>query len=128
MKIACGTDIIEIERIQKAIENTGEKFLEEIFTPQEVAYCESKKRQKYQHYAARFAAKEATFKALRNMLKDRYSLSWLQIEVVNDEMGKPNIHLINRQYKQVLSMDISLSHCKNYAVAQVVVLYEEEKR
>ena len=128
MKIACGTDIIEIERIQKAIENTGEKFLEEIFTPHEVAYCESKKRQKYQHYAARFAAKEATFKALRNMLKDRYSLSWLQIEVVNDEMGKPNIHLINRQYKQVLSMDISLSHCKIYAVAQVVVLYEEEKR
>lgn len=128
MKIACGTDIIEIERIQKAIESTGEKFLEEIFTPQEIAYCESKKKQKYQHYAARFAAKEATFKALRNMLKDRYSLSWLQIEVINDEMGKPNIHLINRQYKQVLSMDISLSHCQSYAVAQVVVLYEEEKR
>lgn len=128
MKIACGTDIIEIDRIQKAIESTGEKFLEEIFTPQEIAYCESKKKQKYQHYAARFAAKEATFKALRNMLKDRYSLSWLQIEVINDEMGKPNIHLINRQYKQVLSMDISLSHCQSYAVAQVVVLYEEEKR
>ena len=59
MQVTCGTDIIEINRIQKSIEEMGERFLERVYTPQEIAYCESKKMQKYQHYAARFAAKEA---------------------------------------------------------------------
>ena len=62
MNITCGTDIIEIERIKESIENIGEKFLKRVFTDKEIEYCESKKVQKYQHYAARFAAKEATFK------------------------------------------------------------------
>ena len=64
MKISCGTDIIEIKRIKESIERTGQKFLDTIYTKKEVDYCESKKNQKYQHYAARFAAKEAVFKAL----------------------------------------------------------------
>ena len=58
MKIACGTDIIEIERIKENIENLGEKFLNKIYTEQEIQYCESKKVQKYQSYAARFAVKK----------------------------------------------------------------------
>ena len=64
MKIKCGTDIIEISRIKESIDNLGENFIHKIFTEDEIAYCESKKRQKYQHYAARFAAKEAMFKAI----------------------------------------------------------------
>ena len=63
MKITCGTDIIEIKRIRESIETIGEKFLQRVFTENEINYCESKGQQKYQHYAARFAAKEAAFKA-----------------------------------------------------------------
>ncbi len=75
MKISCGTDVIEIERIQKAIENIGERFLKTVFTENEIAYCEARKTQKYQHYAARFAAKEAAFKALGDIMKKRNGLA-----------------------------------------------------
>ena len=64
MKVSCGIDIIEINRIKESIEKLGDSFLNRIFTENEIRYCESKKNQKYQHYAARFAAKEAAFKAL----------------------------------------------------------------
>ncbi|MGN0688933.1 MAG: holo-ACP synthase, partial [Oscillospiraceae bacterium] len=57
-----GTDIIEIERIKESIENYGKSFLEKVFTEQEIHYCEKHKKMKYQHYAARFAAKEAVSK------------------------------------------------------------------
>ena len=75
MKITCGTDIIEIERVKESIENLGEKFLERVYTKKEIEYCESKKKQKYQHYAARFAAKEALFKAISWKLEDKYEIS-----------------------------------------------------
>ena len=65
MKVNCGIDIIEIDRIKESIEKTGENFLNKVFTKKEIEYCESKKKQKYQHYAARFATKEAAFKALK---------------------------------------------------------------
>ena len=61
MKLLCGTDIIEINRIKDAIESLGEKFINKIYTKSEIEYCEGKGKQKYQHYAARFAAKEAVF-------------------------------------------------------------------
>ena len=57
MNIKTGTDIIEIERVKDSIENTDGKFCERVFTEKEIQYCESKKTQRYQHYAARFAAK-----------------------------------------------------------------------
>ena len=64
MRVLCGTDIIEISRIQKSIERSGKRFLEIVYTPAEIEYCESKKQAKYCHYAGRFAAKEAFSKAL----------------------------------------------------------------
>ena len=96
MKICCGTDIIEIERIKQSIEDkgTGEAFKRRVYTQREIDYCESKKSQKYQHYAARFAAKEATFKAISEQLKDKYSISWKDIEITNNEQGKPQIKII----------------------------------
>lgn len=126
MQIACGTDIIEIERIKKSINNIGPKFIDEIYTEKEISYCEDKKKAKYQHYAARFAAKEAVYKALNCFIQDRYSVSWKNIEVVNNENKKPNINLkdVDLGNVNVISMDISLSHCKEYAVANVVILYE----
>ncbi len=100
----------------------GKKFLERVFTKKEIEYCESKKAQKYQHYAARFAAKEATFKAISWKLKDKYEISWKNIEVENDKQGRPNINLIGVDLENIEDIDISISHCKNYAVAYVTVL------
>ena len=76
MQISTGTDIIEIERIQESIDSLGEKFLEKIYTKKEIQYCESKNKMKYQHYAARFAAKEAIFKAITKILENKYSIKW----------------------------------------------------
>ena len=91
MKIYTGTDIIEIERVKNSIENIGKKFIEEIYTQKEIEYCESKKNAKYQHYAARFAAKEATFKALGNRISNKWT--WKSFEVIKKENGKPGIKL-----------------------------------
>lgn len=124
MNIKCGTDIIEISRIKESIENLGEKFINKIFTENEIAYCESKKRQKYQHYAARFAAKEAIFKAVSESLNDKYDLCWKDCEIISDENGKPHMNVLGINTENIESMDISLSHCKEYATAVVTVLYK----
>lgn len=122
MQILCGTDIIEIERVKESIEELGEKFLNKIYTENEIKYCESKNKMKYQHYAARFAGKEAIFKAISKILSDKYSISWKDVEIINDENGRPQIIFLNKQYEQIQSIDISLSHCKQYAIADVVII------
>ena len=122
MKISCGTDIIEIERIKESIEKLGDSFLNRVFTKKEIEYCESKKNQKYQHYAARFAAKEATFKAISRQIEDKYSITWKDFEVENDEQGRPKINFIGIELKEIVDIDISISHCKSYAVANVTML------
>ncbi len=125
VKVTCGIDIIEIERIKESIERTGEKFLKRVFTDKEIEYCESKKNQKYQHYAGRFAAKEATFKAISPELDYKYSVCWKDFEVVNDEQGRPKINILNMNIDKIESIDISISHCKLYATANVVILYKD---
>lgn len=122
MKISCGTDIIEIERIKESIENLGENFLKKIYTENEIKYCESKKNMKYQHYAARFAAKEAIFKAISKILEDKYSISWKDVEIANNKDGRPQIKFINKNYKEIEDIDISISHCRNYAIATVSII------
>ena len=122
MKVTCGTDIIEIERIRNSIEKIGEKFLNKVYTEKEIEYCESKNNQKYQHYAARFAAKEATFKALSWKIEDKYDIKWTDFEVLNNEQGKPIIKIYCINYEDIQSIDISLSHGKKYAIANVTVL------
>ena len=124
MKITCGTDIIEIERIKEAIERPGNKFIQEIYTEVEIQYCESKRNAKYEHYAARFAAKEAIFKAVSIFLEDKFSISWKNAEILNDEKGRPYIHFIGIEFPQIKSIDISISHCKQYAVANVTIIYK----
>ena len=120
-----GIDIIEIDRIKESIEKTGENFLNKVFTKKEIEYCESKKKQKYQHYAARFAAKEAAFKALSWKLEDKYSVSWKDFELTNDEQGRPKLNIIGINLEDIENIDVSISHCKNYAVANVTILSEE---
>ena len=122
MKVTCGTDIIEIERIRNSIEKIGEKFLNKVYTEKEIEYCESKNKQKYQHYTVRFAAKEATFKALSWKIKNKYDIKWTDFEVLNDEQGKPIIKIYCIDYSGIENIDLSLSHCKKYAIANVTVL------
>lgn len=124
MKVKCGTDIIEIDRIKESIESLGDKFLNKVFTEKEILYCESKKAQKYQHYAARFAAKEAIFKAISESLKDKFALAWTDYEILNDEDGKPNVNISGIDLSNIENIDLSISHCKQYAVATVVVIYK----
>lgn len=124
MKIRTGTDIIEINRVKESIESTDGKFCKRVYTEKEIEYCENKKNQKYQHYAARFAAKEAVFKAISSNLENKYAISWKDIEILNDENGRPYINIINKNFKQFEDIDISISHCKEYAVANVVVMYK----
>ncbi|MBQ2937417.1 MAG: holo-ACP synthase [Clostridia bacterium] len=125
MNISCGVDIIEIERIKEDVEQIGEKFLNRVFTDKEIEYCESKKMQKYQHYAGRFAAKEAAFKAVSKYLDDKYSVCWKDFEVINDNQGRPKINLSNINTDKIENIDISISHCKSYAIANVTVLYKD---
>ena len=124
MKIKCGTDIVEISRIKESIETLGEKFINKIYTEDEIKYCESKGKQKYQHYAARFAAKEAAFKAISEKLKDKYDLCWKDYETINDKTGKPKINILGINLKEIEDIDLSISHCKEYATANVVILYK----
>ena len=125
MKVLCGTDIIEISRIQKSIEKPGQRFLEAVYTPAEIEYCESKKQAKYCHYAGRFAAKEAIYKAISSLLKDRFGIAWKNAQVINDQNGNPKVEFIGIEIPQIKNIDISISHCKEYAVANVVITVEE---
>ena len=125
MKILCGTDIIEISRIKEAIERSGNTFVNMIFTPDEINYCESKKNAKYNHYAGRFAAKEAIFKAVSSLLKNKFDISWHNAEVINDKNGNPIIRFLDIKFDNIKNIDISISHCKEYAVATVVAMIEE---
>lgn len=123
MEILTGTDIIEIYRIKESIENLGENFKNKIYTQKEIEYCESKKNMKYQHYAARFAAKEAIFKAISTLLDNKYNISWKNAEILNNEYGKPIINFIDTNIvEKIESIDISISHCKEYAISNVIIV------
>lgn len=122
MKVQCGIDIIEVKRIEEAIESLSDKFLNKVYTAKEIEYCNSKNKMKYQHYAARFAAKEAIFKAISKNLKDKYELTWTNVEIINDKQGRPEVHFINTSVNsEIESIDVSLSHIKDYAIANCVI-------
>ncbi len=125
MNITCGTDIIEIDRIKRLIEEEKDAALSKIFTEKEREYCECKHAVKFQHYAVRFAAKEAIFKAISNKLANKFDISWTDVEILNDINGRPEINFIDKKPKGVKNIEISLSHCKAYAVANVVAVWED---
>ena len=120
MKVTCGTDIVEIGRIKKSFDNFEERFCEKIFTPTEQNYCDGFKENKYEHYAARFAAKEAVYKALSDYNGE---LDWKDIEVNNQTNGRPYVELAV-DIPELKQIDITLSHCKTYATAYVVATFE----
>lgn len=122
MKVKCGVDIIEISRIKESIENIGDSFLNRVYTKREIDYCESRGKSKYEHYAARFAVKESVFKAISEMVEDKYSITWKDIETLNDEQGRPKVEILLVKNSKIENIDVSISHCKEYAIANVVVL------
>jgi holo-[acyl-carrier protein] synthase len=127
MVIGIGTDIIEIDRIKDSIEKYGDRFLSKIYTPAEIEYCLSKSN-KYQHFAARFAAKEAVYKALATGWQE--VLSWQDIEIFNESTGMPVVTMCGK-LKKFLSDDknlkISISHSKNYVVS-VAIIYKTDSK
>ena len=83
MRVTTGIDIIEVDRIKKSIEELGDSFLNRIYTKREIDYCNKSGVMKYQHFAARFAAKEAIFKAISEFIDGREDAMWKDIEVIN---------------------------------------------
>jgi len=128
MQVTTGVDIIEVERIKSAIEELGETFLNRIYTENEIQYCNKSERMKYQHFAARFAAKEAVFKAISKYIDGRKDILWKQIEINNNEDGRPNINIGKLKESGISTLkniDISISHVKDYAMASAVAIFEE---
>jgi holo-[acyl-carrier protein] synthase len=117
-----GTDIIEVQRVEEKLIRTG-SLKTKLFTPTEIAYCESKHRPAM-HYAARFAAKEAFLKAMGTGWTGGHKFS--DIEVVNNALGKPELFVYGkvREFcaaKGITGMQVSLSHIKDLAKAVVVL-------
>ncbi len=125
MRVKCGVDIIEISRIQDSIEKLGDTFLNKVYTKKEIEYCENKGKNKYQHYAGRFAVKEAVFKAISEGIEDKFSITWKDIETLNDDNGRPKVEILFLKKKEIENVDVSISHCKEYAVANVTVLFKK---
>ena len=121
-----GIDVVEVERIARAIRDGGDKFTGRVFTAAERAYCQAQARPEL-HYAARFAAKEAVAKAFGTGIGE--NLAWLDMEVVRGEQGAPRLVLggagkefaARHGIREVL---ISLSHAQAYAAANAVAVGE----
>lgn len=117
-----GIDMIEVERVATKIgKESG--FREMVFSKKEIAYCESKAK-KFEHYAARFAAKEAFFKALGTGWKNGTSFN--EIEITGDDLGKPELVLLGETAKSLaefrsFTIAVSLSHLKKIASAVVII-------
>ena len=121
-----GIDLVEIERIKRAIDNNG-KFLERVFTKEEITKGERKKN-RYQFYGAHFATKEAVMKALGTGW--RKGVRWRDIRIIHNNDGKPEVKLVGKTKKiaKKLGIDeilISMSHTKKYAVAQAIAVKRE---
>jgi holo-[acyl-carrier protein] synthase len=115
-----GVDVVELARIKEMLGTQGETFVNKIFTESEIAYCQSKPAPE-QHYAARFAAKEAVSKALQTGWSGVFR--WKDVEVQNDPSGAPKIFLYNKLAEVLAksSVHVSLSHSDTTVVAFAIV-------
>jgi holo-[acyl-carrier protein] synthase len=122
MIVGLGIDIAEIDRIEAAIRRHGERFLERLFTPGEIAYCDSH-RKRSERYAGRFAAKEAAMKALGTGWSK--GVRWVDIEVVRQPGGKPALRLsgqaaVHAAQLGVRNISLTITHSGNTALAEVI--------
>lgn len=134
MQIYCGTDIIEVSRIEDAVENT-KGFKENIYTKNEIENIDKiRSKMKYQRYAGRFAAKEAIYKAMSKItIENKISMSYLDVEIINqDELfGRPKVCILNKNIKKIceekeIDIDVSISHINENAISTVIVKVNKE--
>jgi len=123
MILGIGNDILEVDRMRRDLDMAGSEFRDRLFTPAEISYCE-RKRYPAQHYAARFAAKEAFLKALNTGLRN--GLSWTDVEVRHRADGAPELVLSGEarelaEQRGIEKTFLSLSHTSSLAVASVVL-------
>lgn len=124
---AIGIDIVEIRRLERVSRRWGKAFLSKVYTERELAYAKSK-RFPAQHLAARFAAKEAIFKALGEVETD--FVGWKNIEILNDANGKPCVQWHaqaerTRRRRGIRAAVVSLSHSDHYAVASAMLIFKK---
>jgi holo-[acyl-carrier protein] synthase len=123
MVLGLGTDLIEISRIEESIRQFGQRFLDRVYTPDEIAYCQRKKKHAAESFAARFAAKEAGAKALGTGISR--GVSWKELEVRREPGGRPTLHLTGRARERarelrISRLSLSLTHSRDVAMAVVV--------
>lgn len=122
--VGIGTDIIEVPRIALMIQKHGELFVRRVYTTHEIEYC-SQRKAANQHFAGRWAAKEAVLKALGTGWSK--GVQWTDIEVHNDTGGRPKIRLAGAardlcQQREIGEILITISHCRTFAVAYAVAM------
>lgn len=124
MEVRQGIDITSVRRMKQVIERQGGRFLNRVFTPRERAYCDAQ-RMKYEHYAARFAAKEAAMKAMEVRRESGFCLR--EIEILRRPTGQPFISISPASRRRLglprrYQMALSLTHEREYAMALVLLL------
>jgi holo-[acyl-carrier protein] synthase len=122
--VGIGTDIVECLRIGRMVEQYGELFLERVFTEREIRYCQTRKRS-IEHFAGRWAAKEAIFKCLGTGWSR--GMAWTEVEVRNEPDGRPRVHMCGAakdiaQGLRVSDILLSISHCRAYATAYAIAI------
>ena len=128
--VGTGIDIVECLRIAQMIERHGELFITRVYTDSEIEYCTTRKAAT-QHYAGRWAAKEAVLKALGTGW--RRGIGWRDIEIRNDKNGAPTVKLRGgardvMEAAGIQAMHVTISHCRSFAVAYVVAEGEATKQ
>jgi holo-[acyl-carrier protein] synthase len=128
LPLSVGVDLVEIPRIQRALERWGDRFLQRVYTPAEIAHC----RGRAPELAVRFAAKEAVSKALGLGIWWRGGISWHEAEVKPDRLGKPEVVLHGRAAERARALGlnqwaISLSHSDENAIAMVVAMHTGDR-
>lgn len=124
MLLGLGTDIIEISRIEKALKNDNFKY--KVYTPKEIEEAEKKGINKFSTYAGKFCAKEAISKSLGTGVR---GFNLIDIEILSDELGKPKVYFYGSLKEMMLDkyIEISISHCKEYATAVAILMKGENK-
>lgn len=119
MILGIGNDIIEVDRIEAAIQRHGQRFVHRVFSEQEATYCQFH-ADAPRHFAGRFAAKEAVVKALGTGFQN--GIGWADIQILNDGQGKPEV-ILSPRVKELCGASrvlVTISHCKLYAMATAI--------
>jgi holo-[acyl-carrier protein] synthase len=120
--VAHGVDLVDCHRLQEVVDRHGQKFLERVFTPAELAYCRGRKRE-LEHLAGRFAAKEAVLKVLGTGWRN--GIKWTDVEVLNEPSGQPRVRLHDEckrlaQEQGLGEVLVSISHIQTHAIASAI--------